>query len=109
MRRILCGPHVEWLAWVLGAIVVVLAVAKSPAHEAPMGWEYDAACCHNQDCKPLPEDQTPKPLDGGDWRLSTGEIVPKSKVKFSPDGLFHLCRFHATGAVLCLYTPPNGS
>lgn len=109
MRRIFCGRHVEWLAWVLCAIVVVLAITKAPAHDAPMGWEYEAECCHNQDCAPLPEDQTPKPLDGGDWLLKTGEIVPKSKVKYSPDGLYHLCRWHSNNAVLCLYVPPQGS
>jgi hypothetical protein len=66
-------------------------------------------CCHNQECAPLPEDQTPKPLDGGAWLLKTGEVVPKSKVKFAPDGLYHLCRLASTGTILCLYTPPNGS
>jgi hypothetical protein len=79
------------------------------AHEAPSGWSYDHECCHNQDCAPIPEDQTPKPLDGGNWRLSTGEIVPKSKVKFSPDGFYHLCRLPASGTILCLYTPPSSS
>ncbi len=93
----------------IAALVAAFLLSPAWAHDAPMGWSYAAECCHNQDCAPLPEDQTPKPLDGGDWRLSTGEIVPRSKVKFSPDGLFHLCRFHATGAVLCLYVPPSSS
>lgn len=84
---------------------LLLCVAPLSAHEAPSGFEYDMECCHNQDCAPLPEDQTPRPLDGGAWLLKTGEVVPKSKVKFAPDGRYHLCRWTANNAVLCLYVP----
>lgn len=95
------------------AIPAILAMAflLSPAraHEAPSGWDYPMECCHNQDCGPLNEADRPKPLDGGDWLLTTGEIVPKSKVKFSPDGLYHLCRWHANNTVLCLFVPNMGS
>ena len=93
-------------------LVAVLMLCLSHvafAHQAPSGWTYDATCCSNRDCAELPEAETPKPLDGGDWRLTTGEIVPRDKVKFSPDGKFHLCRWNATGAVLCLYVPPSSS
>lgn len=94
---------------ILAALVGGCLLSTAQAHEAPSGWHYDAACCSNQDCSELPENQTPKPLDGGNWQLTTGEIVERSKVKFSPDGKYHLCRFSSTGGVICLYVPPQGS
>lgn len=94
---------------VLLAAIMAAFLIPAQAHDAPMGWAYDMECCHNQDCAPLPEDQTPKPIDGGDWLLKTGEVVPKSKVKFSPDGKYHLCRWHANGVILCLYVPPSST
>ncbi len=109
MRRIFCGHHVEWLAWVLGAIVVVLAIVKAPAHEAPSGWKYPLECCSDRDCAELSEADIPKPLPGGDWLLSTGEIVPRSKVKWSPDGHYHLCRGVSGGMIFCLFVVPQGS
>ena len=69
---------------------------------------YPQECCSDRDCAPLAESQTPKPLDGGDWLLTTGEVVPRAKVKWSPDGLYHLCR-HTAGHIYCLFVPPQGS
>ncbi len=40
MRRIFFGSHVEWLAWVLGATVVVLAVIRSDARDLGQ-WQDD--------------------------------------------------------------------
>ncbi len=97
--------------------LVVLATAALMAafllqvrsHEAPSGWKYPLECCSDRDCRELTEAETPKPLDGGDWRLVTGEIVPRSKVKFSPDGLYHLCRGVNGGMIFCLFVPPMGN
>lgn len=89
-----------WLAICLAICVLVVSIAQ--AHS----W-YPHECCSDRDCAPLPDNQIPKPLDGGAWLLSTGEIVNRDKVKWSPDGHYHLCRFGAV--VLCLFVPPQGS
>ena len=70
---------------------------------------YPAECCSDKDYAPLAESETPKPLDGGDWLLTTGEVVPRAKVKWSPDGLYHICRFTSTNGIICFFVPPQGS
>ena len=68
---------------------------------------YPPECCSDHDCAPMPAATIPKPMDGGDWLLTTGELVPRSKVKWSPDGHYHLCRMGET--IFCLFVPPQGS
>ncbi len=70
---------------------------------------YPQECCSDRDCAEMAEADTPKPLDGGSWLLKTGEIVPRSKVKWSPDGHYHLCRGVSGGMIFCLFVPPQGS
>ena len=84
-------------------VLAVLTASMAHAHS----W-YPAECCSERDCAPLPENQTPKPLDGGAWLLSTGEIVPREKARWSPDGLYHLCRLPG-GTIVCIFIPPQGS
>lgn len=75
----------------------------------PHSW-YPPECCSDQDCAPMPESQRPTPLPGGAWMLVTGEVVPRTKVRWSPDAAFHLCKLpwepHTT---FCLFVPPVGS
>ena len=83
-------------------VAAFLCVLSASAHD----W-YPIECCSDKDCAPMAEADTPKPLDGGDWLLTTGELVPRAKVKWSPDGLFHLCR--SPSVIYCLFIPPQGS
>jgi len=79
-------------------------------HQAASGWQYPPECCSNQDCKPMADAHIPKPLPGGDWLLTTGEVVPRSKVKWSPDGHYHLCKLEwEPFTTYCLFVPPQGS
>ncbi len=87
-------------------VLLALLLVVSPA--LSHSW-YPHECCSDRDCAPMPEADAPKPLDGGNWLLTTGEIVPRDKVKWSPDGHYHICRFAATGGVICLFVPPQGS
>lgn len=100
----------SWLLIVLAlvAFFMLVGIKAARAHTAPSGWQYGAECCSERDCFEMAEADTPKPLDGGDWLLTTGEIVPVRKVKWSPDGRFHLCRLPG-GTIVCLYIPPQGS
>ena len=70
---------------------------------------YDRECCSDNDCAPMHESETPKPLPGGDWLLTTGEVVERAKVKWSPDGRYHLCRLPGLPVIFCLYVPPSSS
>lgn len=91
-------------ALLLLAAMAVLAAA--PAHS--MSW-YDASCCNNFDCEPLPPEAV-EDVSGG-WRvhylakrgLPVDAFVPAGKERDSQDGRFHGCatpiRF------LCLYVP----
>lgn len=75
----------------------------------PHSW-YPPECCSDRDCKPLAAAFIPKPLPGGDWLLTTGEVVPRAKVKWSPDGFYHLCKLEwEPFTTYCLFVPPQGS
>lgn len=88
---------------VLAAVVLLGGLLSSAiAHS----W-YPHECCSDRDCAPIPENQIPKPLDGGNWQLFDGTYVDRAKVKWSPDGHYHLCQMGAV--VLCLFVPPQGS
>jgi hypothetical protein len=104
----------SWPRWLLAGsmalCIYVLATAKVLPHQAPSGWQYPPECCSNQDCKPMADIDIPKPLPGGDWLLTTGEVVPRSKVKWSPDGHYHLCKLEwEPFTTYCLFVPPQGS
>lgn len=90
-----------------GALAVVL-MAGACGVALPHSF-YDAECCSDRDCAPMPESETPKPLPGGSWLLNTGEVVERAKVKWSPDGRYHLCRMPGGTHIFCLYVPPMGS
>ena len=95
------------LAIIAALFVLLFNVERVFGHEAPSGWMYPMECCSNNDCAEMPEGDTPKPLAGGDWLLKTGEVVPRSKVKWSPDGRYHLCRMGEL--IFCLFVPPSSS
>lgn len=79
------------------------------AHDAPMGWSYDAACCSGQDCAPLPENSVTERPDGYLLK-ATGEVVEKSKARQGQDENWHLCRSTVFKAnIYCIYLPLRGS
>ncbi len=90
------------------AVLAILAMAFLLSPARSHSW-YPHECCSDRDCAEMPEADTPKPLDGGSWLLKTGEIVPRDRVKWSPDGHYHICRWGANNTVLCLFVPPQGS
>lgn len=98
-HRLLCGL---WFIVVAAWIYFAVSIGVARGHS----W-YPPECCSDKDCAPLPANLIPKPLAGGDWLLTTGEIVPRSKVKWSPDGHYHLCQTPHT--TYCLFVPPQGS
>lgn len=93
------------VAFMVAAFLFVLHGVS--AHQAPSGWQYPLECCSDHDCAPIADADIPRPLDGGDWLLTTGEVVLRSKVKWSPDGHYHLCRMGEV--IFCLFVPPQGS
>lgn len=91
---------------------VLAYVTKSPAHDAPMGWQYPLSCCSNRDCRQTAQREV-RETEAGYLLVSTGEVVPygNGRIKDSPDGLFHVCQQAGnfeTGRVLCLFVPPRG-
>ena len=95
------------------------AASTSSAHEAPSGWEYDAACCSDRDCGVMPFNRVTPGPDGWRVRVEPGEhhyypgaldvVVPydSRQIRHSQDTEFHLC-LTSTGHLLCLYVPPLG-
>lgn len=92
----------------IAAGLAVLFAPPVPAHEAPSGWAYDAACCSGRDCRPVqPGEVTASPR--GFEITPTGEVVPfaSSKVRPSGDGVMHRCMIggDTTRPTICLYVP----
>jgi hypothetical protein len=77
-------------------------------HDAPSGWAYDAACCSDRDCAPLPEGSVQERADGFLLK-TTGELVGRDKAKRGQDEYYHLCRSVYSKAIYCIYLPQRGS
>ena len=92
-------------ATIIGA-TTSLVPSKARSHD----W-YPKECCMAVDCSPAPGSHF-KAVGGG-WRvLETGEIIPYSKVRRSPDGRFHRCIvdfWEPKSATRCLFVPDSGS
>jgi hypothetical protein len=92
------------------AIAGTLALVPAWAHE----W-YDPYCCDHRDCKPIPEEQTPRITREG-FVLHDGHFIPKGSpsIRLSQDQRFHRCDGHMFGGpvqgsfVRCLYVPSGG-
>lgn len=96
--------------------ILVLSSFLTLAHDSGKGWPYPPECCSDGDCWQVGERGEPDPvkvLDG--WLLWDGKVVPYNKVRLSPDGNFHVCRWGASvdgdvvvpydGKGWCLWVP----
>lgn len=121
------GMGLFGLALVLGLLhvaVVVMALVwmtwTASAHEAPMGWLYDGACCSDRDCAELPKGAVKEGPEGYEVTILPGQhpmvkdevfraTVPytSTKVRQSPDGLYHGCVL-PSGFLICLYVGSRG-
>ena len=107
-------------------LLLALVCAPALAHDAkptamqPLGWKYDAVCCHGShidgDCQAI-SDETVTPIPGGyritlrpgDHRLVTKPHVyeiKQEKVRESPDGAYHACLYPTEDRLQCFYAPP---
>jgi hypothetical protein len=103
---------------------ILLGVQNAYPHEAlptaakPQGWTYQFSCCGAYDCRAIGDSRSSErervfeTADGYSFSTST-EVIPytDSRVKDSPDGLFHWCTVagKSDGKTICLYVPPRGS
>ncbi len=91
------------LAAVVGFFWLVFSLGKAAAHS----W-YDAACCSDRDCAPVPDEAVIEHPGGFEIR-ATGELVSRHNAKFGRDDRYHICRSPVSNALLCLYIPNKGS
>lgn len=103
MNESRADPRLVWLAWVLGAIVFVLAITRADAHS----W-YPVECCHDRDCAPVKSSDVEEGPDGYFYRL-TGEFIARKNTRVSMDEDFHLCRNEHTNLILCFFVPSRGA
>ena len=103
------------------AVFLALAIAAvAHAHNAPSGWQYDAACCSQRDCVPIaarfvrvgPEGFTVTIPAGAhpfvkDQALSFSMPHRSDRVRPSGDAEYHAC-INPWRVPLCLYVPPGG-
>ena len=100
-------------------LIASISVGPALAHQAPSGWEYDAVCCHTNDCAPIPATAVRATPEGLHVRLPAGshgritipavdEIVPHGdgRIRASGDRDWHACIVGRR--VRCLYRPPMG-
>ena len=127
MNRILAwvGWPVYWLILIAAYVFLASYMIKS-THAQTTGqhpkpgerhW-YDASCCSNRDCEPIPFDAIME-VEGGymvDYVSSrfgaVREFYPAKEARHSQDGMFHVCFYsapHPTNGrrLRCLYRPVN--
>jgi hypothetical protein len=98
------------------AILAALLAGPALAHEAPSGWTYDAVCCSNRDCQPIPDQWISEGAGGWSVVIPPGvhknapagltAFVPYANGRISGDEEYHACA--VPGRLLCLYVPPGG-
>lgn len=92
--------------WALSA---AFAPCTASAHQAPLGWAYDYACCSDKDCRPVPNAEVNEGQGGYSYR---GQSIPYGdrRIRQSGDEHFHVCTVAGKpdGRVLCLYEPVRG-
>ncbi len=91
------------------------SISYAQPHEHGVGglpdW-YDPACCSQQDCRPLAEDELPaffRSPDGEVWAEWKGMKFTQKQFKPSQDERYHVCFIPDDGEgyanPLCLYIP----
>jgi hypothetical protein len=70
---------------------------------------YDAACCSNKDCAPIPDSDVADLGEGGFYIHSRKEHIAFKDTRQGKDDQYHLCVNQATGARLCFYRKYSGS
>jgi len=101
----------KFLAWMIAGLVIILLVmaylgARLPA--AAHSW-YDASCCSNRDCEPIPPEAINETAVGYEVNYFSKQgfpvhgFMPREKARHSQDGRFHGCA--TSTRFLCLYVP----
>jgi hypothetical protein len=127
-------PHMIRPA-IFAAVWCTFWAGRLYAHEAPMGWRYDAPCCsqHNHangrgDCHPIPASAV-VPIAGGyrvtlrpgdhptvttvhTWDVTYEELMAPgqklTKIQYSQDMDFHACLYPSESVLRCLYVTVGG-
>jgi hypothetical protein len=86
------------------AVCALLVVGVARAHD----W-YDAACCSNKDCAPIPDSDVADLGEGGFYIHSRKEHIAFKDTRQGKDDQYHLCVNQQTGARLCFYRKYSGS
>lgn len=92
---------------------LALLAAGACAHE----W-YDAWCCNDRDCAPVPDGAVRAVKGGYRYRLCPGDhpgvtgeclsgFLRHSEARPSEDGRFHVC-IYPSNTVRCVYVPIGG-
>ncbi len=100
------------LVVIAGAIAFTLSIRPAHGHQAPMGWQYDIACCSDRDCRPLSRSEVNTIRRAADQSgyladiegFSEPVLFAADKIKPSKDEYFHGC-VGASGIGYCLYIP----
>jgi hypothetical protein len=97
---------------ITAALVLSFMLALSIRAHAHSWYPYE--CCSDKDCEVLDADKVRVEPDG--YHLPNGSVVAHNKIRFSPDGQFHWCRYGGTGGVIrptdqqvCLWVPGGGT
>jgi hypothetical protein len=99
MTRYVVAGFIAFFAC-LGLLGVKVAMAHS--------W-YDAACCSEKDCAPIPDSDVADLGAGGFYIHSRKEHIALKDTRQGKDENYHLCVNQATNARLCFYRKFNGS
>jgi len=80
----------DWVLVVVIALALMLLASITPA--GAHDW-YESACCHNKDCKPVPDGVVTETADG--VRVEGFGILSESdsRLRWSQDDRDHICAF----------------
>lgn len=97
-------------------IALALLCVPAAAHMSPGGMAYEAWCCSNKDCAPVPSTAF-RAIPGG-WEITVrpGDhpmvtrvhtfSVPYGDTRPATDGEHHICLWPTEDDLRCVYVPP---
>lgn len=96
---------------IIGVIVIGGALWLYLARPAYPHSFYEYSCCHDKDCRPVPDGAITEGPNGYVVK-ATGEVIPYTdkRVRQSPDQNFHWCSVAGLpdSRTLCIYAPGRG-
>lgn len=102
-----------WRRMTLAFGVILLGLLVTMSYAKAHSW-YEAECCDDRDCEPIPPDQVKVSPEG--YITPDGQLIPFGSARVSADQDYHWCKYQKDSTKViwpldkraCFYAPAGG-